>query len=72
MNFTHDEMMLIIQGLRLVNGIDRMGVDYSFDPDDQVRALALLERIDNDADPDWANHIANENPTGTIVSVTFE
>jgi hypothetical protein len=48
MNLSHDEMMLIIQGLRLINGIDRLDRDYTPTTADQTAARTLLQRIDEE------------------------
>lgn len=50
LSLSHEEMMVVIQGLRLVNGIDRIGRDYTPPVDDQVLATSLLERIDDEGD----------------------
>ena len=49
MDFTHDEMMLIIQGLRVVNGIDRFGFDYVPTLEQRIEAMNLLLKIDNES-----------------------
>lgn len=51
MEFSHSEMMLLIQGLRLINGLDQLGKEYSPTPEDQMAASSLLLRIDEDSNP---------------------
>lgn len=48
MKLTHQEMMLIIQGLRLVNGMDQLNKEYTPTPEDQMKASELLVRIDEE------------------------
>lgn len=48
MNFTHQEMMLIIQGLRLINGIDKLGEEFTPTDQDRIDAMNLLIDIDNE------------------------
>lgn len=58
MEFSHSEMMLLIQGLRLINGLDQLGKEFSPTPEDQMSASELLLKIDADPDP-----VTNPNET---------
>lgn len=48
MKLSHGEMMVIIQGLRLINGLDQLGGNYEPTEDERGTATSLLLRIDEE------------------------